>query len=212
VTTHVDHIGDASPELGRLGFERVVFFSDAVFAIALTLLVVDLRLPDLVAPADSEIATALWNARGDIFAYLLSLLVIGSFWLSHWRRYHHIERVDNRHALINVLFLGAIAFLPFPTSVLGVVGDPPVVVVFYAVSVSIAALLSLLAVSDAWRRGLFAPSVDRDVIRAWALRGLVVPVVMLGSLLILPFIGSTLTELSWIAAAVFGGYVPRRLG
>lgn len=211
MTSHVDAIADATPEMGRLGFDRVVFFSDAVFAIAMTLLVVDLRLPELVADTEQAILDALFDMRWDVFAYVLSVLVIGSFWLAHWRRYHHVARIDRRHAFLNLLLLGAVAFIPFPTSVLGVAGDPPGVVVFYAVSVSIAGLLGVVATADAWRRGLFVPGVTRERARAWVIGGLIVPVVMIGSLfLILPFLGSGLTEASWVAAALAGGIWPRR--
>lgn len=209
MTSQLDPIADADPGMGKLGFDRVVFFSDAVFAIAMTLLVVDLRLPELVTDTERAVADALWAARWDVFAYVLSVLVIGSFWLAHWRRYHHIARVDGRHAALNLLFLGAVAFIPFPTSVLGTAGDLPIAVAFYAIAVSIAGLLAVLATIDAWRRGLFTPGVTRDDARTWVIDGLIVPVVMLGSLLVLPFIGSTLTELSWVAAAMAGGIWPR---
>jgi uncharacterized membrane protein len=213
VTSHIDRLSDATPEIGRLGFDRVVFFSDAVFAIAMTLLVVDLRLPDLVAATPGvDTAGALWEARWDIFAFVLSFLVIGSFWLAHWRRYHHIQRVDGRHAAINLLFLGSIAFLPFPTSVLSTSDvDPGGAAAFYAISVSVAGLLSLLAVSDAWRRDLYAPAVTRAEVRAWFVSGCVVPGVMLASLLALPFVGPTVVGVAWVVAAVLAGYVPRRL-
>ncbi len=210
MTSHIDALADATPEAGRLGFDRVVFFSDAVFAIAITLLVVDLRLPELVSDTEQALTDALWAARWEVFAYALSVLVIGSFWLAHWRRYHHIVRVDRRHAFLNLLLLGAVAFIPFPTSVLGAAGDPPVAVAFYAVSVALAGLLGELVTVDAWRRGLFAPGVTAQDARAWAIRGLIVPVVMLASLLLLPFVGSTLIELTWVVAALVGGALPRR--
>jgi uncharacterized membrane protein len=211
VTSQVDHLADQTPEVGRLGFDRVVFFSDAVFAIAMTLLVVDLRLPGLVEGTDVDVASALWEARWDVFAFLLSFLVIGSFWLAHWRRYHHIQHVDGRHAAINLLFLGAIAFLPFPTAVLSTSDvDPGGTAAFYAISVSAAGLLGLAAIADAWRRGLYAPGVTDDDVRRWLVSGSVVPGVMLASLLVLPFLGPTLVGLTWVAAAVLTGFVPRR--
>lgn len=210
MTSELEPIAEADPGGGKLGFDRVVFFSDAVFAIAMTLLVVDLRLPELVSDSEGAVAEALWEARWDVFAYVLSVFVIGSFWLGHWHRYHHIHRVDGRHAALNLLFLGAVAFIPFPTSVLGTAGDLPVAVVFYAISVSIAGLFAVLTIIDAKRRGLFAPDVTRDDARTWMIGGLMVPAVMLASLLVLPFIGPGLTELSWIAAAVIGGAWGRR--
>src|SRR5690349_20845375 len=66
---------------GNLEYDRVLFFSDAVFAIAITLLVVDLRVPNLVPDAAQEIS----NSTGRILSFVISFLVIGLFWMGHHR-------------------------------------------------------------------------------------------------------------------------------
>ena len=102
------------------GLERLVFFSDAVFAIAITLLVIDLRLPDLGDHvSNQQLSAALGALVPRIFAYALSFWVIGLYWLAHWRRYQYIERVDETLIALNLLLLGLVAFMPFPTALVG---------------------------------------------------------------------------------------------
>ena len=74
-----------------LGFERLIFFSDAVFAIAITLLIIEVRLPALPDhPTDADIVAALRATLPSIFAYVLSFATIGLYWLSHWRRWRFV--------------------------------------------------------------------------------------------------------------------------
>ena len=180
------------------GLERIVFFSDAVFAIAITLLVIDLRLPDLPGSASSTTFNrALIALLPRVFAYLLSFGVIGLYWLAHWRRFHWVERSDGRLATLNLLLLGCVAFIPFPTALMGAHGDRPIVVVIYAVSVSLPGILGPASWIYATRAGLARPGISAAVVRFGAMRGLAVPVVMLTSLLLLPFAPPWVAEDSW---------------
>lgn len=96
----------------NLGLEWLIFFSDAVFAIAITLLVLDIQLP-----ANAVFPGALSQIGSQIFAYVLSFFIIGSYWLAHHRLYQHIIRYDNRLLWLNLLLLLFVAFIPFPTRV-----------------------------------------------------------------------------------------------
>jgi uncharacterized membrane protein len=100
---------------------RVEAFSDGVFAIAITLLILDIRLPDTRDAAtlsDAGLRDELLGLWPSYLAYLVSFLLIGMIWINHHRMFHHIVRVDGRMLGLNVLLLADVAFLPFPTSVL----------------------------------------------------------------------------------------------
>jgi uncharacterized membrane protein len=182
-----------------LDLERVVFFSDAVFAIAITLLVLEIQLPDLPPHASADaILAALSDTMPRIFAWVLSFATIGLYWLAHWRKYRHIERVDDRLAALNLVLLGCIAFVPFPTALIGQHGDQWPSVVLYAVTLSVAGLLGTAGWAYAWRARLVRPDVTFRDLRLAALRGVAVPVVMLTSLVILPIIGPAVVELTWL--------------
>ena len=93
---------------------RLEAFTDGVTAIAITLLVLEIAVPEhgrALGPA----LLALWPSY---VAYVVSFLVIGAIWINHHAMFRHIARADHVLLLLNVLHLMVIAFLPFPTAVL----------------------------------------------------------------------------------------------
>jgi uncharacterized membrane protein len=105
---------------GDLSLDRLVFFSDAVFAIAITLLVLDIHIPQF--PRTISIADS-WRTFADLapsfFAFALSFLVIGRFWMGHHERFRSLRHFHARLMWPNLIYLMAIAFMPFATAFLG---------------------------------------------------------------------------------------------
>ena len=93
---------------------RLETFADGVFAIAITLLVLGIRIPD----AHEGLAPALANQWPSFFAYVVSFLTIGIMWVQHHRLFTVIGRSNPTFAMINIVFLMFIAFVPFPTQIL----------------------------------------------------------------------------------------------
>src|SRR5215470_16160865 len=135
---------------GNLEYDRVLFFSDAVIAIAITLLVVDLRVPDIVHNPRAEL-----GADADkILSFGISFVVIGLFWLGHHQLFRYITALNRRLVLLNLLFLGTIAFLPYPTALLSATeGEHPVSTAFYAACVAATGLMELVIWLYAMRAG-----------------------------------------------------------
>jgi uncharacterized membrane protein len=99
--------------------ERLIFFSDAVFAIAITLLVIDLRAPRLPPGApDAAVAAALGAMLPNFGGFALSFLVIGAFWIGHHRAFALARRWSDRLVAPNLLLLAMMAALPFFTALL----------------------------------------------------------------------------------------------
>jgi uncharacterized membrane protein len=104
---------DASPQ--RWDKTRVEIFSDGVFAIAITLLVLDIS----VAPADYDnLRHALLHEWPAYLAYVTSFLTVGSVWIAHHNLFSRLRFIDPTLLRLNLLLLMTAAFLPFPTSVL----------------------------------------------------------------------------------------------
>lgn len=182
-----------------LSLERIVFLSDGVFAIAMTILVLEIKLPELPTGASAEALTeALLEQIPSLGAYALSFAVLGAYWMAHWRRFQRIARANGRLAWINLAFLGCIALIPFPTAVLGRF-NWDISVVLYAVVLSLAGFAGAATGLYAARAGLTEPGVPTSFRDSGVLRGLIVPIVFLASLLLLPFASPTIVELSWIA-------------
>lgn len=101
----------------RTLLERLTFFSDAVFAIAITLLVIEVHVPEIHAPTEAALRQALLDLTPKYAGFVISFLVIGRFWLGHHRMFGMLRRADNRLIRINMLLLLGVAFMPFPTAV-----------------------------------------------------------------------------------------------
>jgi uncharacterized membrane protein len=94
---------------------RVEAFSDGVFAIAITLLILAVGIEQAISEGDlSEQLLHLWPAY---IAYAVSFLTIGIMWVNHHQIFRHFERVDRPLLLLNILLLMLISFTPFPTRV-----------------------------------------------------------------------------------------------
>lgn len=128
----------------QVAFERVVFFSDAVFAIAITLLALEVRLPFSAENLNNiELKTALLTIWPKYLGFITSFLVIGFFWIGHHRKFQYIHRFDVKLLVLNLLFLMVIAFIPFPTSILSEYGNKTATI-FYASTMIFAGILSSL--------------------------------------------------------------------
>src|ERR1700704_4129321 len=92
--------------------ERLEAFSDGGLAIAITLLILDVRVD---VPAETSLAAALQHALPEIGAYVVSFLQIGIMWANHHALFRLIARVDQLLLLFNLLLLGCVSFLPLPT-------------------------------------------------------------------------------------------------
>lgn len=112
--------------------ERLVFFTDAVVAIALTLLVLPLTdiVPDLVAHHDSSIQ-AITDHQWQIRSFLLSFLVIGRQWLSHHRLFAHVTAFSTNLFFVNMAWVLTVVVLPFATQLVGAYGTDKFVCLFY---------------------------------------------------------------------------------
>ena len=148
----------AIEEEGSAGYERVVAFSDGVFAIAITLLVLALGVPDLPdAKAPDELPRALRELVPQVVSYFIGFAVIGAFWLGHHRFFALLRRFDGTLLTLNLAFLAFISLMPFTTGVFGRYSDVEIAVVLYACNVIAASALDTAMLWVALRRGLLAP-------------------------------------------------------
>jgi uncharacterized membrane protein len=111
--------------------ERLTFFSDAVFAIAITLLVIELKLPTLATRDSEGLRHALLVMSPNFVGFIISFFVIGAYWAAHRRTFRWVTRVDDKLVWRNLRFLLLIVFLPFPTVIISEYADVPAAGVFY---------------------------------------------------------------------------------
>ena len=142
---------------GGIALGRTLALSDGIFAIAMTLLAFQIQPPDLHGNEVHHLASALGSLGSSYFVYVLSFAVIGSLWLAHHRIFRHVRRADEVLMSLNVLFLMAIAAMPFPSAVMGRYGSERTAVVLYASSMAVAGSLLGALLLLARQRRLLTP-------------------------------------------------------
>ena len=131
------------------GLDRIICFSDAVFAIVMTLLILDISVPDIPqGTATAELPARVLDLWPQFFSYALSFLVIGTNWMAHHGTFQYFKSYDRTLMWLNLLFLLSISFVPFPTALLGEYGEQQFAVVLYALSLAVPSLCLL------WCRGM----------------------------------------------------------
>ena len=173
--------------------ERTVFFSDAVFAIAITLLVIEVKVPE-VARGGGDIA--FWHALGrlmpNLVGFFVSFGVIGAFWMGHHRAFSHASRYSPRILGWNLMLLGTIAFMPFLTAFMADYPGARVPASLYWGWMLLTALLNLRVNTLATGAEMRAPDTTADDVRYVRGRGVSTICASLVSLAIAqfePFLG-----------------------
>lgn len=198
-----------SEQADELGLERIVFFSDAVFAIAITLLALEIRLPKSeTVLTDTQLLQQLGGMWQRYLGYFLSFMVIGVFWMAHHRKFRLIKRYDSRLILLNIVLLMVIAFIPFPTSLISEYpGSVPTSI--YAATMIVGELLFLFIWWYASHNNrLIDPHLDAKQRRRQFVSPIATGVVFLVSIGIALF-DPTLAKFSWILIMPVSMYANR---
>jgi TMEM175 potassium channel family protein len=176
--------------------ERLETFSDGVFAIAATLLILEIQLP-----TTGSVTQGLLHLWPSYAAYTISFLTIGIMWINHHTIFKQIDRVDRTFLAINVVFLMVIAFIPFPTSVLAshLHNDATAAAFFYGlVNLCMAIMFSAVWFYAATGRRLIRADADQRTISGISRAFLPgIPLYLIATL-------SALIS-SWLALAMFAG-------
>lgn len=168
--------------------ERLIFFSDAVFAIAITLLVIEIHVP---TPEDAAAAggygPVLIHLLPSFAAFILSFAVIARFWMGHHAAFSQCGRFDKRLLWPNTLLLMAIAFMPFATAFLARNLGQIASAVFYNATLLVTAILSAVLIGIATAPDMRRADADRHEIATFPTRGWAVVIAAALSLVLAPF-------------------------
>ena len=188
---------------GEEEFGRVLAFSDGVYAIAITLLVLSIDVPVLHHPGSADdLLDALRVRRPQIISYAISFAVIGRYWLAHHQFFSRLRALDGGLIAINLVCLAVIAFLPFPTDILGNYFENPVAVALYALTVAVISGLEVLMFNRAHNQDLLDPRLSEDVFR-WSRAAATAPVIIFVISVPLAFVSSALASICWLGTVPY---------
>jgi uncharacterized membrane protein len=195
--TSQEHVESARSQEKEVA--RIAAFSDGVFAIAITLLALQLDIP---SGDGVDVWAALQNLWPSFLSFGISFAVIGAYWIAHHRLFSLVERYDRKLLWLNLLSLFFIVLMPFTTSLIGEHGSSKVGVIVYALSVAGAGFANTgMAAYALGARRLCAETVSDDLVKMHIWRGLVIALTFVVSLALLP-LGPAIVEMSWLSLAV----------
>jgi uncharacterized membrane protein len=168
---------------------RVEAFSDGVFAIAITLLILEIKVPRPEDSATADLASALLSLWPSYFAYTLSFVTIGIYWARHHYIFKLYQRTNHILNLLNLNLLLWISFLPFPTAVLATYirdrQNQKTAAIFYAIALLLpAASWMLMWLYASWRRRLIDPHLEAGFLRRLTMQYLASVALYLGAVLV----------------------------
>jgi uncharacterized membrane protein len=180
--------------------ERVRAFADAVFAIAITLLALEMTVPEDLPSA--ELGHALKEALPSVAGYLLSFIVVGALWISHHRLFHMAEALDGPLLYLDLALMALVAALPFPTKIITAYHNSAVATSLYAGTITLSALLITAMAGRLLRRpALCHPDASRSLITQ-SLHHAVAVAVIFGSSVPVTLISPDAAEYWWVLLAV----------
>lgn len=178
-------------------------FSDGMFAIAMTLLVVGIAIP-AISDGDSvdELADAINDLSSSFISFFISFAVIGRYWIAHHQFFSLLSRIDQGLLGINLAYLAFVAFLPFPTALLGRYFENPLSVAIYAGAVAIVSAMEVVQFRHAYRHRLLAHPLRPEVYRWGAMMSLS-PVIFFVASMPVAFLNTSLAVATWFLAVPF---------
>jgi uncharacterized membrane protein len=167
--------------------DRTIALSDAIFAVAITLLVLDISVPELGQLSGNALNIQLLGQLNDstrnIISYIISFLAIGVYWRVHHLIFRYIKHGDAILSYLNLVLLMVIVFLPVPTGYIGKYGDSPVAVIFYVLIVALTGLiLCIIWLYATNKHRLVDQDLHPDLIKYYAINFLISPAIFLLSI------------------------------
>jgi uncharacterized membrane protein len=193
-------------------FDRVAYFTDAVFAIAMTLLIVSVEAPELAGPQDDpdSLLDPLYDLGPQLFSFFIAFLLLGRYWMTHHAFFAALRRVDRRFIGLNLVYLAFVAFLPFPTELVGKYERNPVSVAIFAITLAMISGMESVIFRHAHRAGLLTKPMSESSYRYGMIQSTTPVVLFLLSIPIAFLWSPTAALLSWILTVPIGVLVDRR--
>ncbi|HYM65608.1 MAG TPA: TMEM175 family protein [Candidatus Sulfotelmatobacter sp.] len=183
---------------------RIESFSDGVFAISITLLVLTIAIPQLTQTQVSSglLFQSLINLWPKLLSFFISFIVIGIFWMGHIIMFNFIKRSDRVLLWLNVLLLLMVSFIPFPAALIGEYSSDKYAVILYGLTLTVLGFLYLfLWLYASHNFKLIDKSTKPEIIKKATYAVLVAPVSYLIAILI-AFYNSNITILIYIVIPI----------
>ena len=178
------------PERGEFQVDRIVLFSDAVFAIAITLLIIEIKAP-VVGPGftTDQMLDQLYQLIPKFFGFFLSFFVIAVFWRSHHRIFGFVSNYNEKLIWLNFRFLLTIVIMPFTSAYYGENGGMSIPFLVYHCNIILTSITNYMLVRYVFNQSNGIVSHEPDYIfkKMFLARGFVIPLIFLLGIAVSPF-------------------------
>ena len=164
--------------------ERLILFSDAVFAIAITLMVIEIKVPEVHEGivTDNTLLHKLAELIPKFIGFLISFLLIGQYWIVHHRMFGYVVNFTDRLIWLNIFFLLAVALMPFSTAFYSeyVMTNTMTPVIFYTANIALLGIINF----SMWRyisnpKRNLSKNLSQPMAKFFSARALTVPVIFI---------------------------------
>lgn len=167
---------------------RIEAFSDGVFSIVATLLVLELHIPELGRNfTDAESFNALYNIAPGFASFIFTFLVLAIYWVNHHQLFHSIDFADGKTLWYNNLLLFWLCFIPFPTAFIGEYPMRVVPIMLYGTVMTLSGLSFNLLLRHAVKAGLFRKDISKTTLAKSVKKAMYGPIVYFISVIVAPF-------------------------
>lgn len=184
--------------------QRLNQITDGVFAVAMTLLVLGIVIPEVTTGnAQMELAKRINELGPKFYSYALGFLILGNMWIMHRYQFRHIRQVDNGLSWLNIGFLVFISFVPFTISLLGDYLHEGTATIMVGINwLAFMGLQMGMWAYAARNRDLVESDIDMDFARPWIRAGAIVCVII-GIIMGISFVNATAANISFIGMLIF---------
>jgi len=177
----------------NLDIKRIQGLSDAVFAVAMTILILDIHVP--TGLQHLELKTVLIKGiMPALFVYSISFIVLGAFWVDSHFHHHLLVKTDRFSSWLTILFLMFICIIPFSASFLNKYRREELSIAIYSTNLIFANITHVLMLQHSWRKNYIKPHISSKLYKNMQIR-ILVPTIMYAIIIIASFLNA-----SWIRA------------
>lgn len=182
----------------KFQLDRLILFSDAVFAIAITLMVIELKIPQVEGPVtDAAIGEKLLHMIPEFNGFIFSFFIIGIYWTGHHRLFGRLTDYDHKLLWINLLFLFSVVIMPFTSGLYGEYYQPDLMLpnIIYAVNIFLTGIVNAWLIRHIHnpKKELTDTVEEKHIMKQMYARSYMMPILLLIGLIIsyltIPWIG-----------------------
>lgn len=204
--------------VSNTAFERLIGLSDGVFAIVITLMVIELKVPKIGSHTEEELGQALLKLLPVFASVVISFFIIGMMWIEHHRTFRYIDKYNMGLMWRNFIFLGCVSLIPFPTGLFAEYPWSVTAFTIYALTIGLAGYMKAGLLRYAWEQKLASDATDLGMVVRQKSRSYAVPMVASLSIIVASFFGTifgaiTFATLPFVSdlCEKFGGHNARRI-